>query len=173
MKRLRRIALLVAVLSAVVFGYGCGRAVKNSINTVTLPDCDEDPAYGFSFTLGLVAGEEMQSEEEWISKIDIAFDAPHGLMANSKDLSDEFTQPAGSAGILDLGEVAIDRVGEAPADGYAPTISMKQLVVGHTYSVRTADGKHYGLLHLLAVNAGKENAITFSWTYQKDGTRTF
>lgn len=134
-------------------------AADNKAKTFVLEDCDAGPA--FSFKQGGKVNLLVQfAAGEW--DFDLALDFPHGLLANNKKASPLYN---GSGGLRDMGAVALDDVKEAPADGYVPKLELKQLMVGHTYCVRTSDGKHYGKFHILKADMKKE-LIEFSWEYQ-------
>ncbi|MDD5398969.1 MAG: hypothetical protein PHU70_07820, partial [Dehalococcoidia bacterium] len=87
---------------------------------------------------------------------------------------DFFISPRGihvfeSPGIIDMGLVYLDDVGEAPATGY---VEMAAPVDGHTYVVRS-QGK-YGKFYLEETYDWLDPvAYGISWVYQTNGTRTF
>ena len=98
---------------------------------------------------------------------------------------------APGAGIVDLGVVPFDSVGEAPAAGYTATVFAGDTVnpavgkwyaysmlshlltpKGHVYAVRTADGR-FAKLELLAYYCREVGAAcyTIRYAFQGDGSR--
>ncbi|MBN1690215.1 MAG: hypothetical protein JW901_04260, partial [Dehalococcoidia bacterium] len=86
---------------------------------------------------------------------------------------DFFISPRGihvfeSPGIIDMGLVYLDNVGEAPATGY---VEMAAPVDGHTYVVRS-NGK-YGKFYLEETYDWLDPIqYGISWVYQSNGTRS-
>jgi hypothetical protein len=117
---------------------------------------------------------------------DLAFRRFH-VIANGGD------RFAGQAGILDLGPVAFDSVGEAPVDGYVETRAARDTVNpaidhwyvyswvshilksnGHVYTVRTADGR-YAKLRIVSYYCpdAVPGCMTFEYVYERSGGRAF
>ena len=141
---------------------------------VTLRDCDKVPEM-FSFKEGgvLNLGEvdvKGLSENESMKKmllIDLFFDMPHGLGLNNKELDEQLV---GLAGIVDMGKVSIDELSKAPKDGYKLCLTSDEIKVGHSYCVKTANGKNYGKIEILEFERGRghldDGFVRFKWQYQ-------
>ena len=133
-----------------------------SLKTMVLYDSSKDHAFSFKSgsTLTLVSRDQLKT-------MDLVFD--HGvLFSNNSVLGDEYP---GSGGISDLGMVELEEVIEIPALRYLPSLSNEQIKVGHTYAVRTANGEHYGLIHvdeILSIpveGSSSGQALKISWRY--------
>lgn len=134
--------------------------------SVVLQDFDESGS-GFSFRDGALVKPE--SSAELYLKIDLVLDLPHGLGANNAQTSPTLS---GKGGIIDLGERSLGSVARAPKAGYVPLLKPEAIVKGHTYCVVTADGAHYGKLHV--VNFDPEEALLeFTWRFQPRRTNVF
>ena len=88
--------------------------------------------------------------------------------------ADFFIAPRGihvydSPGIIDMGLIALDAIGEAPATGY---VEMATPLDGHSYVVRS--GGKYGKFYLEETYDWLDPVeYGISWVYQTNGARTF
>ena len=117
--------------------------------------------------------------KDW-DKVHEAFSFAHAIADSSlyggatTSGGDFFMAPRGihvfdSPGIIDMGEIYLDAIGEAPASGY---VDMATPINGHSYVVRSK-GK-YGKFYLEeAYDWLDPIEYGISWVYQTNGTRTF
>ena len=134
---------------------------------------------------------------EVIDLYDLAFDATHGLICNTK-FEDGWELGFGQGGILDMGKVPLSEVTEAPeysafddGKGYSqllrfdveapPALSKYPILAeGHTYVVRTAKGK-FAKFHVQKLHQPKDKSfrrvqvesMEFDWVFRSNGTRNF
>jgi len=132
---------------------------------ISLSDFDKGLSV-FSFKKGIVKLSKANLKK---TEFDLILDLPHGLATNNSKLAPIFT---GSAGIIDAGKKPLKDAKEAPAEGYAPALSPKQIIKGHTYYVKCYSGKKFAKIHITDFDA-KSETLTFTWAFQPDGTRTF
>ena len=116
---------------------------------------DWDQAHeAFSFSLGEV------TSEEGVGDFFIA-DRGEGSIIHVFD----------SPGIIDMGDVPLDAITEAPESGYQETAKP---IEGHSYTMRS-QGK-YGKIRIEDIFSPQLRSVTeyeFEWVYQPDGTRSF
>ena len=93
--------------------------------------------------------------------VGMILDLPMGLGCNSSKLADVFP---GNGGVIDLGKKPLADVPAAPKAGYLTELKPKQILDGHTYCVRTADGKHYAKFHVVKFDT-KARTLKIAWTY--------
>ena len=77
-----------------------------------------------------------------------------------------------SDGVMDLGAVSLDSVTTVSTSGYSSDVLVQS---GHTYAIKTEDGK-YGLVYInfITYTGGEYPAtVSFDWVYQGDGTASF
>ena len=86
---------------------------------------------------------------------------PSGLGMNNSELTEWFP---GNAGIIDLGSVNLEIDIEIPEEGFNPFIDPEGLIPGHTFLIRTADGKHFGKIHIINFDMESE-LLEFTWIY--------
>ena len=109
--------------------------------------------------------------KDW-DKVYQAFSFSSGQVTSSG--GDFFMSPRGihvfeSPGIIDMGLMTLDAIGEAPASGY---VEMAAPLDGHSYVVRS-NGK-YGKFYLEDTYDWLDPVeYGISWVYQTNGTRTF
>ena len=132
----------------------------------------EDTFDGFGFKIGTIQALKFNGDAN--QNLDLFFEDSHGFGTNNNSLDSSLN---GVGGIIDMGYKKLDEVLEAPVKGYKPYISRSNIFQGHTYCVRTADGKHYGKIHILEINKSQPGSqgknIVFSWVYQPNKTRSF
>ncbi len=76
-----------------------------------------------------------------------------------------------SPGVIDMGNVTLDSIKEAPASGYQDSVAPLE---GHTYVFKSR-GK-YGKIHIDDILQPPVRTVTeyeFKWAYQANGTRSF
>lgn len=171
MKTTLKLVVLTVVLASVAW-YAIGsqpaHSGKSTGGTVKLPHFLNADAQGFSSRLGKLV--PLNKEGELLSlDVDLLWSDGTVLAANNATSLTPFT---GKGGIQDLGKRSLADVKEAPADGYSPYLDADRVHVGHTYCVVTADGKHYGKIHITHYDQ-KTRELTFSWQYQPKATRNF
>ena len=149
---------------AVLVLLGLFNAVHAAGQEVVLQDFDVSHS-GFSFRLGKVT----KSQGEVTAETDFMLDLPHGIGTNNTKLSKKFT---GQAGVVDMGEMSLAEIKEAPKTGYQPALSPSDIKVGHSYCFLTADGQHYGKIEVLGFDEENET-LTFIWQYQAEKTNQF
>lgn len=126
---------------------------------------------------------QIENDPELSAKVrdtyDIFFDAKFGLIANTEFGGWEFG--VGQGGFIDMGEIDLDQVEVAPKDGYVAGIRVEMervprplakfpiLAEGHTYVVRTANGK-YAKFFIKRYDA-ESSVLEFQWRFQPDGSR--
>lgn len=137
----------------------------------------------FDFSRGSVVPASARSKD-W----DLAF-SRYRIVTNGGG-----TNPAGAAGVVDLGLVPIDSALQLPTEGYAvderrgdesdnPVLEdwyryrwMAHLLepLDRTYGIRTADGR-YAVLRILSYycTGGVSGCVTFRYRYRGDGERVF
>jgi hypothetical protein len=103
------------------------------------------------------------------SDFDLVWELPSGLGANN---SATIAYGTGKGGIIDLGDKKMSEVKVAPKTGYLLFLKADQIRQGHTYCVRTRDGKHYGKIHITRYDV-KQKILIFTWEYQPKLTRRF
>lgn len=143
-------ALMLIVLTAP------SSAADKKAKTVTLKDVDTSRIV-FSFGKGKLV--TIKSGEA--DAFDLMLDIPHGLGTNNSKLTSKFK---GSGGIVDMGKKSLGDVKKAPAKGYAPALKVAQIKTGHTYCVRTADGKKYAKIHIVKFDQ-KSEQLTMTWVF--------
>ncbi len=146
--------ILSLLLLLGVFG-----SVQAAGQGVVMRDFD-DSLVGFSFQRGELIG--LKGAREFPTEIDFIFDMPLGLGTNNAELSKQFK---GQGGIIDMGRKPLAALSAAPKSGYKPALDASDIKVGHSYYLRTADGRHHGVLHITGFDADKET-LTFDWRYQ-------
>lgn len=146
---------------------------KNSltVDIGCLTDFDDSPHAYFSFKSGLAYLGENIDEENFIfpKDLDLLFDPPHGLGTNNTKLAKTLL---GSGGIVDAGNFSIEDCKQAPLEGYKPFLKPEEIIKGHTYYIRTADGKSYGKIHVVDYNQ-EGKVLSFKWQFQSNGSRDF
>ena len=124
-------------------------------NTLLLTDFEKDETV-FSFQGGgllkLMAKEDLEKADLWLAM-------PYGMASNNSQLDDDLT---GLGGLVDLGTKAIQDIVEIPLYGYQLTLSTEEIRSGHTYCVRTADGKQYGLFQVIDFDS-KAATLKITW----------
>jgi hypothetical protein len=160
------VAIAFACAFVAVVSLGAEEPAVPRQGTVVLQDFDEVGS-GFSFREGSFVKPE--SKAELYARIDLMLDLPHGLGANNPQVSPLFS---GKGGIVDLGARPLDRVDQAPKEGYAPLLKPAAIVKGHSYGVVTADGEHYAKLEVLHFDP-EEGLLEFRWQYQPKPTNVF
>lgn len=146
--------LAVALMAAPVFA-------ADQTNSVVLGDFDATSTV-FSLREGKTIRVE-EGEESVPIDMDILFDMPHGLGANNVELGEAFN---GKGEIIDLGPVPLKRKSDIPKNGYRAFLKPKEIIVGHTYLIRTADGAHYGKIHVVRFDR-KRQLLEFAWLLLK------
>jgi hypothetical protein len=124
---------------------------------------------GFSFRLGKVIPLWQDEMAEFSLDVDLVWDPPTGLAANTVQNYRPFS---GKGGIVDLGKRAFKEVKEAPLKGYARYLDVKEIRVGHTFCVLTADGKHYAKIEIIEHDP-KRPKLVIRWQYQPKETNKF
>ena len=116
------------------------------------------------------SGKDAEIKETFRDAYDIFFDADHGIATNSTIAGWELG--VGNGGIVDMGRCGFDEVKEAPEDGYKKALKISEMLPGHTYCVRTANGREYGKFHIVSFD---QDAMTldFTWSFQAGGSRQF
>jgi hypothetical protein len=159
----------LAVVAISVASPGHCLSQDNEKTIIKMPDLYKG-LMGFSFREGKVVPAYAQEEDVLFSTtLDLVWFPPNGLIANNAKSYFPFS---GKGGIIDLGKKALDEVKEAPKTGYALQLKPKQIKKGHTYCVLTADGEHYGKIHVLTYDR-KKGELTFTWQYQPKPTNVF
>jgi hypothetical protein len=88
-------------------------------------------------------------------------DARTDMYFSATSLNEMLVPDPSTTGIQDMGYAStLDAVDFAPATGWSPTGGV-ELIVGHNYVVKTADG-HYAKLRVTGLGA----SVTFDWAYQ-------
>jgi hypothetical protein len=120
---------------------------------------------------GFAKGQQIQPDnpKAFSTDLDMFFDLRTGLLMNNESLG-QFCK--GKAGVIDMGAKPLQAVREAPARGYKVFLRMEELLNGHTYCIRTADGKHFAKIHILNVDPNEE-ILVFTWRYQPKDTAKF
>ena len=142
-----------------LFALSMPLTAQDSSNSIKMSDFDRS-LEGFSFSKG-----ELVKIDPSISgfpmDVDFIFDMPHGIGMNNSELTKWFP---GTAGIFDLGEIALDTEIEYPVEGYTPSLEPEMIIPGHTYFIRTADSDHQGKIHIVMFDSESEN-FEFTWVY--------
>ena len=128
-------------------------------NSIKMADFDRS-LEGFSFSKGGLVKID-PSIGGFPMDVDFIFDMPSGLGMNNTALTEWFP---GDAGIIDLGEEAIDSETGIPSEGFNPFVGPEDIIPGHTYFLKTADAEHYGKIHVLKFDIENE-LLEFTWVY--------
>ena len=145
----------------------CVAGAADEPRSTTLQDFDRGHK-GFSFSQGKQIAPD--NPREFPLEIDLYFDLPHGLIMNNSASGPIFK---GKGGIVDMGAKPLKAIKEAPLRGnYKVGLSPRELIVGHTYCVRTADGKHVAKFQITNFDQNEET-LSFSWVYQPKDTNKF
>ena len=158
MKRLGLVLILWVV--------ACGGARGQEPRAVTLLDFDRG-GKGFSFAQGVPLTPEKPTEFQ--AEIDLFFDLPDGVTMNNAALNRIFQ---GQAGIIGMGARPLKEITQAPLRGYKVGLKAAELRVGHSYCVRTADGKCFAKLHITNLDINEET-LEFTYVYQPKETHKF
>ena len=72
--------------------------------------------------------------------------------------------------LVDAGKFSLASCNHAPLEGYKPSLKPEEILVGHTYYVRAADGKCYGKIHVVDFSP-EGKVLSFKWQFQTNGSR--
>lgn len=133
------------------------KSESDQTKIVTLGDFDATNKF-FSLRKGKIISLEKKGASALVD-MDILLDMPHGLGTNNAELSKAFN---GKAGIIDLGSVPLKSKSNIPKNGFKKFLKAKEIIVGHTYLVRTADGVSYGKIHVVKFEE-KTKLLEFTW----------
>jgi hypothetical protein len=95
-------------------------------------------------------------------------DAPDSDFFIADRAEDSIIHVFDSPGIIDMGNIPLDDIKEAPASGY---VEMATPIMGHSYVVRSK-GK-YGKFYLEETYEKDPTEYGIRWVYQLNGTRAF
>ena len=126
---------------------------------VTMGDFDLTKQ-GFSFALGELVTADVEAEN-LTNEIDFIFDLPNGLGMNNSELTDWFT---GQAQILDLGEIPLDKKPIKPEGEFSSFLIPDEIVVGHTYLIKTSMMEEYGRIQIVEFD-NEKSLLTFKWVF--------
>ena len=151
------LVILALPILAILFGISFLLAQRTS-NPFTLLDVNIVGSH-FSFTRGVV-----NASDDW----DLMLNLPRGLASNNEELNIDFQQ----GGIIDLGDIPLTDIKEAPESGYISALTLDNMIVDHSYCVKRSNGQQYGKIRIIKYNP-KTQYIKFMWCSASMNTRTF
>lgn len=134
---------------------------QNAGSAQVLEDVDKDGKV-FSFRDGVIG-----DGRDW----DLMLDLPHGLGSNNAALVKSFK----AGGIIDMGAKPMSAVKQAPKEGYQPALKPDEILPGHTYCVKLANGKEFAKIHVQKFDQkpSSQSVLVFDWELATDAAGTF
>ena len=177
MKKPGNIIFCLSIIFLIVSSWGCSEELGSvlPLGTDTLTSevefAGEIPlAQGFNFAEGRIIFESYVAA----GGLDLALTVQTN--ASNFPIGGTFILPNNRPFIVDMGNVALQDITEAPADGYS--ISLINVLTSRAYCIWTSDNKYAKIYVNDVVLDTRQNGspyirIRFDWEYQPDGSRYF